>query len=88
MVELLLKKKEDKVNLTDCVVYLLQLCSCFEKSETERKFCLDVARKALFLYTISPKSFGRSKKERQEMLDCINERISKYEQDERYHVKL
>ena len=87
MNELVLKKKSEKDNLTDCVVYLMQHCRCFEKSESERKFCLDVAKKALFLYNLSPKSFGRSKKERQSWLDSINELIEKYTNSDEYHTK-
>lgn len=87
MDELILKKKSEKDNLTDCVVYLLQHCNCFEKSDSKRKFCLDVAKKALFLYDLSPKSFGRSKKERQSWLDTINARIEKYTQLDGYHIE-
>jgi len=86
MAQIEFKTKEEKENLSDCVVYLLQHCETFEKSDTERKFCLDVAQKALFLYNLSPKSFGRNKKERQVCLDAINEKISKYSANKLFHT--
>lgn len=78
--------KEEKFELSDCVVYLLQHCSCFEKSKDERKFCLDVAKKALFLYNLCPKAFGRNKAKRQSVLKYINEHIEKYSSNEEFHV--
>lgn len=86
MEEILLKKKEEKATLRDCVVYLLQHCGCLERSKSESVFCLDVAKKALFLYNLSPKSFGRSKKERKGWFDAISVRIDKYKNDERFNT--
>lgn len=78
--------KEEKENLRDCAVYLLQHCETLEKSDIERQLCLDVAQKALFLYNLSPKSFGRNKKERQVCLDAINKKISKYSANKLFHT--
>ena len=77
---------EEKVELQDCVVYLLQHCSCLEKSNDERKFCLDVAKKALFLYNLSPKAFGRNKEARNKYLEAINERIKKYSSIKEFNI--
>ena len=84
MEEIILKKKEEKETLCNCVIYLLQLCDQYKQNEQERRFCLDVAKKALFLYNLSPKSFG-NKSKRKEWLDTINKRISEYESNEMYH---
>lgn len=84
--EEIILKKEEKETLCDCIVYLLHLCDRYEKDNQESIFCLDIARKALFLYNLSPKSFG-NKSKRKEWFETINKRISKYESDERYYVK-
>lgn len=86
MASIILKKKGEKDNLQDCVAYLLQYCYCIEKSESDRKFCLDVAKKALFLYNLSPNSFGRSKAARQSWLDAISKKVTKYELTDGYHL--
>lgn len=83
MEELILKKKEDKERLQDCIAYLLQHCDCLEKNPTDRKFCFDAAQKALFLYNLSPKSFEKNKSH---VLDIIMTRINRYKQ-EGYHTK-
>ena len=77
---------EEKVELQDCVLYLLQHCRCLEKSKHEQKFCLDVAKKALFLYNIYPKAFGRNKEARNSYLETINERIKKYSSIKEFHI--
>lgn len=84
--EQLVLKKEEKENLSDCVVYLLQHCETFEKSNIERQFCLDVAQKALFLYNLCPKAFGRNKEARQLWLEAINKRIEKYSSNKEFHI--
>ena len=81
----LLLQKDDKETLVDCVVYLLQHCTTFERT-TEKQFCLDVAKKALFLYNLSPNSFGDTKKTRKEWLSAIKKRIEKYKQPG-YHTE-
>ena len=77
---------EEKVELQDCVLYLLQHCSCLEQSYSERKFCLDVAKKALFLYNLYPKAFGRNKEARNNYLKTIKERIKKYSSIKEFHI--
>ena len=83
MEKLILKKKEDKERLQDCIAYLLQYCDCLERDPINRKFCFDVAQKALFLYNLSPKSFGENKNH---VLVIIIARINQYKQ-EGYHTE-
>jgi hypothetical protein len=84
--EISLNKKE-QFDLKDCVVYLLQYCSRLESSDclAERKCCLDVAKKALFLYNLYPKALGRNKKEKLCSLKYIIERIEKYSSNKEFH---
>ena len=77
--------KEEKLIFQDCIVYLLQHCKTFEKDNSQKKFCLDVAKKALFLYNLSPTSFG-NKTERKEELKYIQSFINKYENNPEYHT--
>ncbi len=84
--EQLVLKKEEKIEMQDCVAYLLEHCSCIEQSNSERKFCLDVAKKAIFLYNLCPKAFGRNKEARQSWLEAINKRIKKYSSNKEFHV--
>lgn len=82
-----IKTRQEKINLCDCVVYLLQHCETYEKSEIERKFCLDVAEKALFLFNLCPNAFGRTKKDRDGWFDAINKKIELYKSDAKYHLE-
>jgi hypothetical protein len=84
--EQLVLNKEEKIEMQDCVAYLLQHCSCLEKSNDERKFCLDVAKKALFLYNLYPKAFGRNREARNSSLKAIKERIKKYSSIKEFHI--
>lgn len=72
--------KEQKQAYVDAVIYLLQYAKAMESNDVMSKFCLDITKKAEFLYQLKPHLFDDG------MRDNLRLHIELYENDVKFHT--
>jgi hypothetical protein len=73
--------KDQKRAYVDAVIYLLQYAQAMESNDIMSKFCLDITKKAEFLYNLKPHLFNARLRKN------LQRRIDIYTGDERFFRK-